>query len=67
MAFFFTEEQVVAAARKAYREHAEFDSKLRQEWAEDGPVSLSDWTDPDSELDQLGEAIKDELAVVRPS
>lgn len=67
MAFFFTEEQVVEAARKAYREHAELDSKLRKDWAEEEPWALSDWTDPDSELDQLGEALKDELASVRPS
>ena len=28
-------------------------------------VKLSDWTDPDTELDQIGEALKDELAVLR--
>lgn len=65
MAFFFTEQQVVEAARKAYREHAEADQKALAEWRSKGPVKLSDWTDPDTELDQIGEALKDELAVLR--
>lgn len=66
MAFFFTESQVVEAARRAFRDHAESDRKSLAEWQAQGPVRLSDWTDPDTELDQLGEAIKDALAMMRP-
>lgn len=67
MAHFYTEAQVVEAARKAYREHAEFDAKMLKEWADGEAVAVSDWTDPHTELDQLGEALKDELAAVRSS
>jgi len=56
---------VVEAARKAYREHAEFDAKMLKEWGDGEAVSVSDWTDPHTELDQLGEALKDELSSVR--
>lgn len=66
MAFFFTEDQVVEAARKAFREHAEADRQSLAEWQAKGPVTLSDWTDADTELDQIGEALKDALALIRP-
>lgn len=66
MAFFFTEEQVVQAAVKAFREHAEADRQALAQWQAKGPVTLADWTDPDTELDQIGEAFKDVLALVRP-
>lgn len=59
MAFFFTEQQVVEAARKAYREHAEADQKALAEWRSKGPVKLSDWTDPDTELDQIPRRVGD--------
>lgn len=65
MAFFFTEQQMVEAARKAYREHSAMDAKHLAEWSKEGPISLPDWTDSDTELDQLGEALKDELAAAR--
>lgn len=66
MAFFFTEAQVIEAARKAFRDHAESDRQSLAEWRAQGPVKLSDWTDADTELDQLGEALKDALAMIRP-
>ena len=66
MAFFFTESQVVEAAIRAYREHAEADSQLLALERQSGPVPLSSWTDPQTELDQLGEAFKGVLSGVRP-
>lgn len=66
MAFFFTEAQMVEAARKAYREQNELDRQLLAVERQSGPVSLSAWTDPDTEVDQLGEALKAVLAQVRP-
>lgn len=67
MAFFFTEDQMVEAAKKAYREQNQLDRQLLAVERQRGPVSLSVWTDPDTELDQLGEALKDALAQVRPT
>lgn len=62
MAYFFTEQQVVDMAIKAYREHSARDAQLRAEWETQATVSLVDWIDPDTEVDQLGEAFKDGLA-----
>lgn len=67
MAFFFTEAQVVSAAIKAYRDHSELNNRLLSEWRQQGPCSLSDWTDPETELDQIGDEIKATLARIRPS
>lgn len=66
MALYYTEEQVVEAARKAYRDHAEMCGALLSQWRREGEFALSDWTDPDTELDQLGEALKDALAEALP-
>lgn len=67
MAFYYTEQQVVEAVRKAYVDHAETVKTLLSQWRKDGDFPLSDWTDPDTELDQLGEALKDALAQIRPA
>lgn len=66
MAFFFTESQIVEAAIRAYREHAEVDRQLLAVERQKGPVPLSTWTDPQTELDQLGDYLKSALSEVRP-
>lgn len=64
MARFCTEEQVIEAARRAYRVHAEIDDKGFQQAQREG-CTLAQWTDPDAELDTLGDFFMTELASIR--
>jgi hypothetical protein len=66
MGFFYTEEQVVEAARRAYREHDAMSRSLLAIERQQCEVPLHLWTDADTELDQIGEELKDALAQIKP-
>jgi hypothetical protein len=67
VAFFFTEDQFVDAARKAYREQDKVTRGLLESERKDEHVPLLEWTDPDTEIDQLGLFLTEAMGQVRPN
>lgn len=61
MAFYFTEEQVLDAARKAFRDYATWSHGAFAACVQEG-ATLAEWTNADAEREAIGEALKLELA-----